>query len=99
MSEGKSNNGEIILGLLGIVFVTLKLCGVISWSWWWVTSPFWGVIPLALIGIILALMVDAKNQKSKKRNQEILNSWGKKNRSSFQNKLQDALEKQRNKNN
>ncbi|MBP5202283.1 hypothetical protein J6Z39_09105 [bacterium] len=27
--------------LLGIVFVTLKLCNVIGWSWWWVTAPFW----------------------------------------------------------
>jgi hypothetical protein len=37
--------------LLGIVFVTLKLCGVIDWSWWWVTAPFWGgfAILLALI--------------------------------------------------
>lgn len=34
-------------GLLGVVFVTLKLCGVIDWSWWWVTSPFW--IPLVLV--------------------------------------------------
>lgn len=34
-------------GLLAIVFITLKLCGVISWSWWWVLSPLW--IPLALV--------------------------------------------------
>lgn len=33
-------------GLLAIVFITLKLCGVISWSWLWVLSPLW--IPLAL---------------------------------------------------
>lgn len=29
---------------LGIVFIVLKLCGVISWSWWWVTAPIWGEI-------------------------------------------------------
>lgn len=32
------------LGLLGVVFVTLKLLGiteVATWSWWWVTAPFW----------------------------------------------------------
>lgn len=33
-------------GLLGITLIILKLCGVISWSWLWVLSPFW--IPLAL---------------------------------------------------
>lgn len=26
---------------LTLVFVTLKLTGVIDWSWWWVLSPLW----------------------------------------------------------
>lgn len=33
-------------GLLTIVFLTLKLTNTIAWSWWWVFSPLW--IPLAL---------------------------------------------------
>ena len=39
-----------ILGILGLIFVTLKLAGigvVATWSWWWVSSPFW--IPLTLV--------------------------------------------------
>lgn len=28
-------------GLLGIAFITLKLCGIIDWSWWFVTMPLW----------------------------------------------------------
>lgn len=50
MSEEKSstNSGGIgILGLLGVVFVTLKLCGVINWSWWFVVAPFY--VPLLII--------------------------------------------------
>ena len=41
------------MGLLGIVFVTLKLTGYITWSWWWVTAPFWGglAIILGILGI------------------------------------------------
>lgn len=35
------SNGINAFGLLGVVFVTLKLCGVIDWSWWYVTMPFW----------------------------------------------------------
>ena len=35
-----------IPAILGIVFVILKLCGVIAWSWWWVTCPFWGGLAL-----------------------------------------------------
>lgn len=27
---------------LFLVFLTLKLTGVIGWSWWWVTAPLWG---------------------------------------------------------
>jgi hypothetical protein len=30
-----------ILDVLLIVFVVLKLCGVITWSWWLVLSPLW----------------------------------------------------------
>jgi hypothetical protein len=33
--------------ILGIVFITLKLCNVINWSWIWVLVPFWG--PLAIV--------------------------------------------------
>ena len=51
MSDHRSG-GIGVLGLLGVVFVTLKLCNVIDWSWWWVTAPFWG--PLGIAAIILA---------------------------------------------
>lgn len=45
----ESNSGGIsFFGLLGIVFITLKLCGVIDWSWWWVTAPLW--VGLAVLG-------------------------------------------------
>jgi len=27
--------------VLFIVFLVLKLCNVITWSWWWVTAPLW----------------------------------------------------------
>jgi len=43
------------LGLLAIVFITLKLIGTISWSWWWVLAPLW--MPLALVIGILAFIV------------------------------------------
>lgn len=31
-----------LVDALFIVFLTLKLCDVIDWSWWWVTAPLWG---------------------------------------------------------
>lgn len=36
-----------------IVFIALKLCGVIAWSWWWVLCPFW--IPCAVFAMALFL--------------------------------------------
>lgn len=45
-----------IFGLLGVVFVTLKLLGIINWSWWWVTAPFWApiaiVVAIFLVGLV-----------------------------------------------
>lgn len=31
----------IILAILLVTFVTLKILGVIAWSWWIIFSPFW----------------------------------------------------------
>ena len=28
------------LDILGLIFIVLKLCKVIDWSWFWVLSPF-----------------------------------------------------------
>jgi hypothetical protein len=46
-----SSGGIGFGGLLAILFIALKLTGVITWSWWWVLSPLW--IPLALLGALL----------------------------------------------
>jgi hypothetical protein len=43
-----------ILGILGLIFITLKLTGHITWSWLWVLAPFW--IPIS-IGVLIFLIV------------------------------------------
>lgn len=40
------SKGIGVFGLLGVAFVVLKLCNVITWSWWLVTLPFWGFFGL-----------------------------------------------------
>jgi hypothetical protein len=40
-SSSSSSGGIGFCGLLAIVFITLKLCHVIDWSWWWVLAPLW----------------------------------------------------------
>lgn len=39
-----------------IVFLTLKLVGVIAWSWWWVTAPLW---ISSAVGLLMMLFVAA----------------------------------------
>jgi len=46
-----------ILSVLGVLFVALKLCGVIAWSWWLVTLPFWMVF--AIVALLLISGVGA----------------------------------------
>ena len=43
-----------ILGILGLIFITLKLTGHITWSWWWVLAPFWA--PFAIVLVIAAII-------------------------------------------
>lgn len=48
-----------------IVFATLKLTGVIGWSWWWVTLPIWGVVAFI---VFLAILYAAALYICMKRN-------------------------------
>jgi hypothetical protein len=49
-----SSGGIGFAGLLTIVFIVLKLCGIITWSWLWVLSPLW--IGAALVVAILIII-------------------------------------------
>lgn len=44
--------------ILALIFITLKLTGYISWSWWWVISPLW--IPAVITLVIIFLIFWAK---------------------------------------
>jgi hypothetical protein len=44
-------------GLLALLFIGLKLGGVIGWPWLWVLSPLWiGVALVVLIVIAFAII-------------------------------------------
>lgn len=43
--------------VLTIIFVVLKLCKVITWSWVWVLSPIWISWGLALMIIGIAALI------------------------------------------
>ena len=54
-SAGK---GLLLIIMTGVVLMALKLGNVISWSWIWVTIPFWG--PFALLILIAILLIILK---------------------------------------
>lgn len=43
--------------ILFIVFLILRLCKVIVWSWWWVTCPLWIMALLALAVMVLYFVI------------------------------------------
>ncbi len=49
MNDNRS--GITLSGVLLIIFIVLKLVGVINWSWIWVLSPLW--INWIIVGLIL----------------------------------------------
>jgi len=63
MAQLNSSGGIGFFGLLGIVFIILKLCGTIAWSWWWVLLPIYGELAVLfiLLTIIGLLVIADKN--------------------------------------
>lgn len=60
MSSSSNSSGGIgFAGLLTIVFITLKLTGVIAWSWWWVLSPSLIALGFALLIVAVILGIAA----------------------------------------
>jgi hypothetical protein len=52
-TKAASNSGSLVF-VVFIVFLVLKLTGVIDWSWWWVTSPLWLAAMATVAALILA---------------------------------------------
>jgi len=57
-SSGAGCLGGLPTTLL-LLFVVLKIVGVIDWSWWWVISPFWITAGLAVL-VLLVLAIISK---------------------------------------
>lgn len=43
-----------LTALLTVIFIILKLCKVITWSWWWVLSPLWIPPAITLTTLLIA---------------------------------------------
>ena len=71
MSEERKTVNVGFMGLLALIFITLKLTGFIDWSWWYVTAPLWGGVVLILViylitiigGLGIVWFINRKNRK------------------------------------
>jgi membrane protein YdbS with pleckstrin-like domain len=80
MSRDTGNaSGGLGLGTaLFLIFLVLKLCNVIDWSWWWVTSPLWisaALTVLIIVGVFLYYYIkdvklESRINKLRKKNEK-----------------------------
>lgn len=40
-----------------VVFLILKLTNLVTWSWWWITSPLWIVAALVVVLAVISFCV------------------------------------------
>jgi len=60
MSSNNSKSiGVGVCDVLGIIFIVLKLVGVIDWSWWLVLLPLYGPLVIVLLIVIFVAISDA----------------------------------------
>ena len=70
----KTNAYRILIVLLTVMFVGLKLCNVIDWSWWWVISPV--IIDLVWGFVTLIVMICVARYEAKHSRERLLNRLG-----------------------
>lgn len=49
--------GMSLLSVLGVIFIVLRLCNVITWNWWLVCLPFIIEGGLILVTIIVTFII------------------------------------------
>ncbi len=59
-STNTMSNNSLLPTLLLVLFIALKLCHVIDWSWWWVMAPLW--VPIAIFLLVFAVRLAGKRR-------------------------------------
>ncbi|SIS12053.1 hypothetical protein SAMN05445060_2797 [Williamsia sterculiae] len=56
-NKSSSPSGTGIIGVVLIVFIILKLVGVITWPWIWVLSPIWISFLIVIAAFVLFALI------------------------------------------
>jgi hypothetical protein len=59
-NNNKTSGGIGFFGLLTLLFIGLKLCGVIAWSWLWVLAPLWIPVAVAVVICVIVLLMSER---------------------------------------
>lgn len=62
-NNGGSAGGVGFVSMLQILFIALKLCKVIKWSWIWILAPMWMSAGLTIIILSIVLIVVKKKKR------------------------------------
>ena len=61
MGDKRTRGGMSLSGVLTVIFIVLKLIGVINWSWLWVFAPLW-ILSLIAVAIVIITLAAVHNQ-------------------------------------
>ena len=65
MMDKKTKSGGMgIISVLTLIFVVLKLTGLIDWSWVWVLSPVW-ISGLLFVSILVIILIGGRIKKGR----------------------------------
>ena len=56
-NNSSSYAGIGVVGVLEIIFIVLKLVGVIDWSWWVVLIPLWIDLGMSFILVLIVFII------------------------------------------
>lgn len=62
------NTGALFFELMFLMFLGLKISGLIDWSWIWVFAPLWvpAVVVLVILGIMGVFLIATRKKVVKK---------------------------------
>ncbi len=47
----------IVWSITQATFIVLKLFKVITWSWWWVWAPVWGLFAFIIVAFLITAII------------------------------------------
>ena len=65
--DSSSRSGLSTWDILLIVFIVLKLIGVINWGWGWVLAPLWIPVVIVIIGFLISLISEIGRASCRER--------------------------------